>query len=190
MPRTKEQFEEIRLKTRRKILESALELFAQKGFKGTSISDIAKAANISKGLAYNYFNTKNELMHSVFRLLTDELEILFVDMEKLDDPKKKIKLMINKTLKMLQQDDKMWKLYFNFVLMPELHDDAYRILSKFLEGVFTELANIFKEMGIENPKEESKTFAAILDGVCFHYMFDTENYPIEKMRKYLIKKYC
>ena len=53
MPRTKEQFEEIRSRTKQKILESALELFAEKGFKGTSISEIAKTANISKGLAYN-----------------------------------------------------------------------------------------------------------------------------------------
>ena len=48
MPRSKEQFQEMREKTRENILSTALRLFAEKGFNGTSINDIAKAASISK----------------------------------------------------------------------------------------------------------------------------------------------
>ncbi len=47
MPRTKEQFEKIRKETRAKILNTALELFAKKGYSNTSISEIAKSAKIS-----------------------------------------------------------------------------------------------------------------------------------------------
>ena len=82
MPRTKEQFEEIRTKTKRKILEHALVLFAEKGFKGTSINDIAKSAEISKGLAYNYFKNKDELMIAVFGLLAEEFAEIFFSTEK------------------------------------------------------------------------------------------------------------
>ena len=64
------------------------------------------------------------------------------------------------------------------------------IMSSFLDEAFNEIENIFREMKIPNPKEESKIFSAIIDGVCFHYLFDKENYPLDKMRKYLIKKYC
>ena len=49
----KERFEEMRQRSEEKILAVALELFATKGYKNTSISDIAKKANISKGLMYN-----------------------------------------------------------------------------------------------------------------------------------------
>ena len=49
MPRTKEQFEEIREKTKAQILKASLELFAENGFKGTSISDIAKMQEFLKG---------------------------------------------------------------------------------------------------------------------------------------------
>jgi len=42
------------------IMKSALELFANQGFRGTSIHDITKNAGISKGLLYNYFTNKEE----------------------------------------------------------------------------------------------------------------------------------
>ena len=67
MPRSKEQFEEIRKKTKENILNAALKLFAEKGYHGTSINDIAKAANISKGLAYNYFESKKQIIEAIFK---------------------------------------------------------------------------------------------------------------------------
>ena len=190
MPRTKEQFEEIRVKTKRKILEHALVLFAEKGFKGTSINDIASSAGISKGLAYNYFKNKDELMISVFGLLAEEFAEIFLSTQKEDDPRKKLKQMINTTFNKLREDEKFWRLYFNFVMLPELNKEANELLSGFLEEAFAALENLFKEMGVPNPSEESKIFASIIDGISFHYMFDKNNYPLEKMRKYLIKKYC
>ena len=190
MPRTKEQFEEIRTKTKQKILEHALINFAEKGFKGTSINDIANSAGISKGLAYNYFKNKNELMISVFGLLAEEFAEIFLSTQKEDNPQKKLKQMINTTFNKLREDEKFWRLYFNFIMLPELNKEANELLSGFLEEAFATLEKLFKEMNVPNPSEESKIFASILDGICFHYMFDKNNYPIEKMRKYLIKKYC
>ncbi len=44
-----------------KIVESAIELFNINGYAGTSISDISKKANLSKGILYHYFKNKDEL---------------------------------------------------------------------------------------------------------------------------------
>ena len=46
------------------ILES-LKLFSLKGFLSTSIDDILKAANSSKGGFYNHFKSKEDLFHHV-----------------------------------------------------------------------------------------------------------------------------
>ena len=64
-PRTEEQFEEIRESKKNLIQEVALELFATRGYHSTSISMIAKEADISKGLLYNYFESKEELLNSM-----------------------------------------------------------------------------------------------------------------------------
>lgn len=190
MPRTKEQFEEIRAKTKHKILESALELFAEKGFKGTSINEIAKSAGISKGLAYNYFKDKKEIMVSVFTLLAEEIGTLYTDIELESDPKKKIKMLINKTFRALQDDEKFWRIYMNFALSPEVKEEANDFMGAFMQELFDEIEGLFKELNYTNPQMESKLFAAALDGVCFHYIYNKEQYPMDKMRKYFIKKYC
>ena len=189
MPRTKEQFEEIRKNTRHLILENALTLFAEKGFKGTSISDIAKASGVSKGLAYNYFKSKNDLMLAVFSLLEEKMGEAFLEMGKVEDPFKKLKTMINLMFKFLKEDEKFWQLYMNFSFQPEVQAIASEFMTEFLSGVFKELEILFRKMGVKNPKEESKILAAIFDGIGFHYILEKDKYPLEKMRKFLIKKY-
>jgi TetR/AcrR family transcriptional regulator, fatty acid metabolism regulator protein len=49
------------------ILDAAKTGFADKGFEGTSIADIARIARISDGLVYRYFRNKRELLYEVLR---------------------------------------------------------------------------------------------------------------------------
>jgi len=59
---------------RQQILDAAQQVFAQKGFEGASIKDLAKAAKISPGLLYWYFKDKTDLLVS---LLTERIEAAF-----------------------------------------------------------------------------------------------------------------
>jgi hypothetical protein len=52
MPRTKEQFAEMRNASNQKIRSAAIRLFAKKDFVATSIDGIAEAAGMSKGMVY------------------------------------------------------------------------------------------------------------------------------------------
>ncbi|SHN44024.1 TetR/AcrR family transcriptional regulator [Chitinophaga sp. CF418] len=61
MPKAKEQFEEMRQEAVRKIKTAGLELFARKGLAGTNIKEIAEKAQISLGLMYHYYSSKDEL---------------------------------------------------------------------------------------------------------------------------------
>jgi len=55
---------ELEKQRRLQISSVALGLFYKNGYKNTSMVDIAKAANISKGLIYHYFKNKAELLFS------------------------------------------------------------------------------------------------------------------------------
>ena len=59
-PRTAIQIEEIKRNKRLLIIETALLRFSEDGYKRTSMSSIAKEANVSKGNLYNYFESKVE----------------------------------------------------------------------------------------------------------------------------------
>jgi AcrR family transcriptional regulator len=60
--------------TRQRILDTALRLFATKGYERATLREIAAEAGCSLGLTYRYFTRKEELVLSLYRRLTLELE--------------------------------------------------------------------------------------------------------------------
>ena len=65
MPRTTEQFEEMRHEREESILTAALYLFATKGVEQTSADSIRAIVNCSHGLLYHYFKSKEDLYRAV-----------------------------------------------------------------------------------------------------------------------------
>jgi AcrR family transcriptional regulator len=63
-------------RTRQRIIVAGIELFAERGFKGTTVADIAAAADISPSTFFLYFNTKDELLFEEQRVAAKRLEDL------------------------------------------------------------------------------------------------------------------
>ncbi len=59
--------------TRRRIVDTALALFEQRGYAETTLRDIADKAGISIGLAYRYFRRKEELVLALYEQLSAEV---------------------------------------------------------------------------------------------------------------------
>lgn len=53
--------------TRRKIIEAATELFAEKGFHGTGVAEIGQRADVQRGALYYHIKSKEELLWEVLR---------------------------------------------------------------------------------------------------------------------------
>jgi len=70
-PRNEEQNALIKDERREQILSAALHLFASRGFAATKISDIVTKANMSQGLAYHYFNSKEEIFYALLERAMD-----------------------------------------------------------------------------------------------------------------------
>ena len=66
-------------RTKRKIFETAMELFAQKGYDGTSVEEITSLVGIAKGTLYYHFSSKEEifnfLVNEGMKLLKNSIEI-------------------------------------------------------------------------------------------------------------------
>ncbi len=57
---------------KREIADTAMKLFADKGYEATSMKDIAKAVQVVPGLCYNYFKSKYELYEYAIELYASE----------------------------------------------------------------------------------------------------------------------
>lgn len=69
MKRTMKQPED----RKKEILDGAMHLFAKYGYEQTSMRDIAKALNISLGLCYRYFDSKQKLFNAAMNCYVDEV---------------------------------------------------------------------------------------------------------------------
>lgn len=65
MPRQSTENQRIRDERHEHILRSAAHVFARKGLIATTISDIAAEANVSHGLTYHYFASKEEIFRQL-----------------------------------------------------------------------------------------------------------------------------
>lgn len=52
-------------KRREQILQTAVDLFSQRGFKGTTTKEIARAAGVSEAMVFRHFATKDELYGAI-----------------------------------------------------------------------------------------------------------------------------
>lgn len=101
---------------KQEILETAMKLFAEKGYEKTSISDIAKEIGVAQGLCYRYFPSKDIL----FQTAVNEYANILVD---------KLKTNIN-----IEQDSIKDILNHMEVLSESTNDTYYDNLSIYILG--------------------------------------------------------
>ena len=186
-PKTEEQLQELRQERRQKILEAALELFALSGFHATSISKIAQKAGISKGLIYNYFESKDQMLDAIIEGAMQEGDSI-INQGNQQDPGANLKLMIEAFFTEMKQNQHYWKLVSTLGLRAEF-PKINQLIRDRLMAYMEIIKQMLQQIGIENPGMEAKVLGATFDGIALHYLLGGEEYPLEDVKNYLIDKY-
>jgi AcrR family transcriptional regulator len=84
---------------KKKIIETSIELFDQKGFKETSVQDIVESIGVTKGTFYYYFKSKEELLKDICLSYIEDL--VRQQEEILEDPNKDCTTKLNEIVYML-----------------------------------------------------------------------------------------
>ena len=189
MPRTEEQNIQIREKTKTVILDAALRLFAKKGFHGTSISDIAKEAGVSKGLAYNYFESKIAIAEGIIQSMVKMGAELAEKFKVPEEPYDKLKVLLDLSFDFLKINEDYWKLILSFSLQPDVIDYALKLSRGFNDKLLHDIEDIMKKLKVKNPAMEARLLGAMVDGASLHYIFDKDSVDLDKYKKAILKKY-
>ncbi|HJX71103.1 MAG TPA: TetR/AcrR family transcriptional regulator [Bacteroidales bacterium] len=184
-PRTEKQFEEIREERKAQIKEVALEIIFEEGFQNTSISKISKRAGISKGLLYNYYKSKEDMIREiVFDGLDNFMRIFDPDKDGILTDEE-ARFFIDETFNILKSNIKYWRLYFSVMLQPKVMSLIQDRFVKVMEPFMNILISFFKYKGSENPIVEAKMVIAMLDGFALHFILDPKHFPLEEIKKRL-----
>lgn len=84
---------EDRANLRQEILVAAWELFDKNGYEKTTVNEIIKKANTSKGGFYYYFKAKEELLNSIYSIFDKEYRKFYQYMDKSLDCLMQLKLL-------------------------------------------------------------------------------------------------
>lgn len=189
-PRTEEQFAKIRSEKKVLIKQAALKLFAIEGFQNTSISMIAHSAGISKGLIYNYFESKEALIKEIIyegmdaflnAFDTDKDGILTGD---------ELKSIIEESAKILKGNVNYYRLYFTIFLQPSVYELVKDRFWEIIDPTMQMIKKYFEKRGSKEPMVDTRLLLAILDGISFSYVVNPKNFPIDAVKERLIHMYA
>ncbi len=165
-----------------RILEAALQLFAQEGFHATSTSKVAKLAEVSEGLIFRHFENKEGLLQAVLEEGEKRLKALFVDIVMEPDPKEVVRKTIEMTGKIDVSDYDFWKLQFKLKWELEITGD------KKMEPLKMALTNAFQKLNYQTPELETELLILFIEGLG-SAVLKGSNLNLDKMTKFMLKKY-
>ncbi len=179
-PRTKKQYEQIREEKRELIMNTALRLFSSKGYVATSINEIAKESRISKGLMYNYFKSKEDLLMSLIGEYMNLMSSILDSGNNDEVSDKDFERFIDRMTESFVQNRELWKLYIKISLQAEV---ANVIVSQVESGEAmlrhkVLIMKYFKDR-FENPEEEALLFNSIIKGLSIQLVYAPEWYSKE-----------
>lgn len=172
-------------KTKRKIFEKAMELFATKGYDSTSIEEITAVAGIAKGTFYYHFQKKEDIFFFLVeeggKLLTNSVELRI----------KKATNSIEKIKEIILIQIKVTIKYENFVriILGEMWGNGERnkACKKCIENYLLEIKSVVEEgMSKGEIKKGNPEITAyvIYSAICSCLMYkEKEDFRINKLYK-------
>jgi len=179
------------LDRKKAIMQAAEKLFAENGFYGTEVEQIAKTAGMAKGTVYNYFTTKEEILISIIETGIDELEkIMEQGVNKSLGTLDKIKCGIELYINHLERNMPLFKIMLTEHIQFK-GEWEHRYYSKIFSRI-NRLERVIAE-GVENGelKQVDSYVAAtaltgMVDFIVFRELFDGKKFSTEYKIKQII----
>lgn len=207
-PRSSAKFEEMREEKKTLIMNTALEHFSNVGFHATTITHIARHAGISKGLMYNYFSSKEDLLTAIMNRSVSEIYTYFNPDHDSQLTPEEFEQFIRKVFTVLHEKRQFWKLLFRIMMQPGVYERLFgeesgsidisgRPFREYTDNMMMLLVGYFRKKG-ENagpdydPMTDLLMFINAVKGFALTSIFSEEQYQgdyFEKVTDALIKRY-
>lgn len=165
-----------------KILQSALDLFANEGVNATSTSKIAQLAGVSEGLIFRHFNSKKGLLTAIIQSAEEKANILFADILKQKEAKSVIKKTIELPFQIKKSEYNYWKLQFKLKWEEEYNNP------KKMKPLLEKLSWAFRDLNYQFPDLEAQYVVQILESISTEILKGNLNNQ-KQFREFLTDKY-
>ena len=137
-----------KIQRRNKIIQTALAIFAEKGFQDATIAEISKAASVSEATVYEYFKTKEDLLFAIPEEITEEsIREWEVILPYIRGTENKLRALVQRYLTLYQNNP-----HYSALIMLQLKANRNFLKTsayKVVQGIAHQLLDIIQE-GIDN----------------------------------------
>lgn len=172
-----------------KILNAALRLFAQKGYHKTSINDIARSADVAKGLLYNYYKSKDALLLEIISDASLKMMDMADGMFKQKTYAANLEYFINSFFNNLTKNKQYFTFQIGLMFQPDLKVLVAPLLQQRADNLLSATKTMFESSSVKSPELTARRFTSEVDGITLHYLSVYENYPILAVKEELYKNY-
>lgn len=165
-----------------RILSCGLQLFAKNGYNATSTSQIAKAAEVSEGLIFRHFKSKEGLLNAILKEGQQKIDRLYATVINETEPKMVIKNFLQIPFLVPQTEYNFWKLLF--ALKWELDTDN----SANNKPVIIALTQAFKQLSYQEPDLEAAFLVNYMEGFT-SAVVKGNSVPNNNLNAFLQRKY-
>ncbi|HML05168.1 MAG TPA: TetR/AcrR family transcriptional regulator [Methanobacterium sp.] len=138
-------------KTEQKIIDSALKIFAEKGYTGATTRVIASDAGFTEMTLYRKFKTKENLFKAVLnrsnQKMMEDFGLIFMD-KKFSNSREFLEILIRNLVKLGQNNFEFIKITMN---------ESNRISGNFIEE-FVDHISIYVEKNVQNKEMDYRIF--------------------------------
>ncbi len=147
------------------VLRCAKEVFSQKGYHQTSISDIIQRAGIARGTFYLYFQSKRDVFDNILDGLVKELEAIIkrIDLDASSPPLEQLRNILRSVIMLALEDPDMTQILLSRAVGLDSEFDSK--LSEFYEGVLGKIESALQhgiELGLVRKCDTEVTARCIL----------------------------
>ncbi|MCC4411947.1 TetR/AcrR family transcriptional regulator [Limosilactobacillus reuteri] len=160
---------------KKKVLTTALKLFANNGFHATTTAKIAKQAGVSEGTIYKYFSSKDDLLAKLLQPILIEIKNNFFS--NLDDKTNLpslISFIVTDRIHFIEVNFDFIRLIFQEILTGQLTDKSYQDFFSGNDGVLVKLKKLQGQFPEINPKLTPLQLARIFIGPILTYVLQNK----------------
>jgi len=150
------------------ILEAAERVFGEAGFHAATTEMVARRAGVSKGLIFNYFATKDDLLAAIISHRLSEQLSFWREFELRGTPASRLRQILDRALESVIQHPDAHRLYFSLLLQPGASKPVQSAIDGLKPGVaayYALLERTFADLGSRAPRVQAYAFQAALSGI-------------------------
>lgn len=172
------------------IINATIDCIARYGYNNFSMQDVARIADVSKGIIHYYFLNKEDLMMAVLERVAGDIESLLAGItEKTQDPAEQLRQMIRVCFDIVRQKREYYCINMDFWTQINQKEKVRMAVAKHYAKFRTTTAAIVQagvDGGIFKPIDSAhaaSVIIAIVDGISLQWLFEESSFPYDDLIK-------